>query len=405
MNKTIIFHIDVNSAFLSWEAVYRIKELKEELDLRTIPSAVGGDIQSRHGIVLAKSIPAKKYNIYTSEPIVSALKKCPQLVVVPSRFSIYEKYSQALRNLFHLYTPVVEPLSIDEAFLDMTGIVSDSEEAIALAHHMKNRIKSELGFTVNIGISSNKLLAKMASDFLKPDNVHTLFPEQIKDKMWPLPIRELYSVGKATEKKLLELGIRTIGELAKTDISILKAHFKKQGEVLHNYANGNDSSYVSSEEHINKGYGNSITLPQDISDYETAHLILLSLSETVCTRLRSHNVLAIQISVEIKDCNFISSSRQKKLVSPTAATMEIYETVTILFRELWNGHTPIRLLGVRAGLVTDDDSRQLNMFDMNSFEKLSKLDNTIDSIRKKFGDNSVIRASLLNSNIEPGHKK
>ena len=234
MPKRIIFHVDVNSAFLSWEAVHRIDDLGEELDLRTIPSAIGGDASKRHGVILAKSTPAKHFHVQTGEPIHQALQKCPNLVLVAPNHSLYAQYSKKLRNMLFEYTPIVEPFSIDEAYLDMTGACLNYQDAIETANKMKERIKRELGFTVNIGISTNKLLAKMASDFKKPDLVHTLFPEEIPVKMWPLPLSELFFVGRATSKTLYGLGLKTIGDVANMDLKILKAHLgNKHGEMIY----------------------------------------------------------------------------------------------------------------------------------------------------------------------------
>ena len=401
MYKNIIFHIDVNSAYLSWEAVYRCRELGEAEDLREIPSVVGGDITKRHGVVLAKSIPAKKYGVQTGEPLQSAFKKCPNLVNVPARHDLYAKYSESLLAILNEYTPIIEQTSIDEAFLEMNGFFNSLEEAVQAAYTIKDRVKNELGFTVNIGVSVNRILAKMASDFKKPDYVHTLFPSEISEKMWPLPIRKLYGIGKATERKLKDLGIYTIGDLAATDISILKSHLKKQGEIIHNHANGLGTSYINHDTPVNKGYGNSLTIPYDVTDFETAKLILLSLSETVSSRLRTHDVLASVICVELTDCNFNHSSHQRTLPTPTDVTYEIQNTASALLKELWDGVTPIRLLGVRAGKVTEDQNRQINFFDFENYEKQSKLDSAIDSIRDKFGHASVIRASFLDQSTNP----
>ena len=199
---SIVFHIDVNSAFLSWEAVNRAKKGMEP-DLRTIPSAIGGDMAKRHGVILAKSIPAKQYNVRTGESIMEARKKCPNLLIISPNHKLYKKYSNAFMDILREYTPDVEQFSIDEAFMDMTGTQLLFGEPIAAANQIKDRIKKELGFTVNVGISSNKLLAKMASDFQKPDLVHTLFPDEIRTKMWGLPVSDLFFVGRVTTKKLL----------------------------------------------------------------------------------------------------------------------------------------------------------------------------------------------------------
>lgn len=399
MYKEIIFHIDVNSAYLSWDAVHRCNVEGETCDLRDIPSVVGGDMSKRHGVVLAKSIPAKKYGIQTGEPLQQAFKKCPNLVSVPPRHDLYSEYSEALIKILREYSPILEQTSIDEAFLEMHGFYTTYEEAVKGAYILKDRVRDDLGFTVNIGVSVNKLLAKMASDLKKPDMVHTLFPHEIADKMWPLPIRRLYGIGKATEKKLRDLGIYKIGDLAATDIRYIKSIFKKQGEVIHNHANGITSSYVSGESPLNKGYGNSMTIPFDVTDFETAKLILLSLSETVSYRLRVNKVLASVICVELTDCNFLHSSHQKTLTTATDVTYEIQNTAASLLKELWDGVTPIRLLGVRAGKVTEQQDQQISLFDFSKHEKMSKLDNAIDSIRGKFGKDSIMRASFLDQGI------
>lgn len=397
MPDTVIFHIDVNSAFLSWEALYRLKVLGEKLDLRTIPSAIGGDVEKRHGIILAKSSPAKKYNIQTAETISNALKKCPNLLIVPPRHSIYSNYSRQFINLLCQYTPQVEQYSIDEAFCDMTGTQKLFGKPEAVAITIKDRIKNELGFTVNVGISSNKLLAKMASDFEKPDKIHTLFPSEIEQKMWPLPVRNLLYVGKTTEAKLKELGIDTIGKLANTDMKTLTRFFKNQAQALHNSANGIDISFVDNSPHDNSSYSNSTTLSQDVTNVNEAKHILLSLCEKVSSRLRFDQVMAHCISIEITNCYFEHSSRQLTLLSSTNITNEIFKTACDLFDKLYNG-SPIRLLGVKASKITASKTQQLNLFESNQNVKLSKLEVAIDEIRHKYGDNSIIRASFIETN-------
>ena len=311
--KRVVFHIDVNSAFLSWEAVYRLYHLGAKTDLREMVSAVGGDMAMRHGIILAKSIPSKKYNIKTGESIVEARQKCPNLYLVPPNYGLYERCSNAFVKILHEYSPAVEQYSIDECYMDMTGtemIFGKPEEA---ADMIRNRIREELGFTVNIGISENKLLAKMASDFKKPDRVHTLWHYEIEQKMWPLPVADLFFVGRATERKLRALGISTIGQLAKTDIEILRYHLKKHGEVIWQFANGLDVSVVQSAPERNKGYGNSTTIPFDVTDGSVAKLVLLALAETVGTRLRAAGVKAEVIAVGIKNSDFEYASHQRTL--------------------------------------------------------------------------------------------
>ncbi len=395
MHSPVIFHIDVNSAFLSWEAVHRIRDLGEKDDLREIPSAVGGDRAMRQGIILAKSIPAKKYNIQTGEPVTDALRKCPGLVLVPPNRRLYEKYSEAFLQILRKYSDAVEKFSIDEAFADMTGTRELFGEPVCAANAIKDEIYETLGFTVNVGVSCNKLLAKMASDFRKPNFVHTLFPEEIEKKMWPLPVRELFLVGKASERKLHAIGIRTIGDLAKADVKVLKSILKKPGETLWDFANGRAASVVEQKPADNKGYGNSTTTAFDVTEREDAKRILLSLAETVGRRLRKDGARIEVVSVTIRSCDFSESSHQCALLAATNITKEIYDTACRLFDELWDG-TPIRLLGIYTGRATKEEAgRQMDLFDPTDYERLEKLDRAIDSIREKFGTDSVMRASFL----------
>lgn len=393
--NNVIFHIDVNSAFLSWEAAYRIHHLGGTLDLRDIPSAVGGDTTKRHGIILAKSVPAKKYHIKTGESVTEALRKCPDLVLVPPNYNLYQKSSSAFIHILKQYSPIVEQYSIDEAFMDMTGTEVLFGDPYQAANDIKERIHKELGFTVNIGVSNNKVLAKMASDFKKPDKVHTLWLSEIKEKMWPLSVKELFFVGRATFQKLRNLGIKTIGELAQTDLSIIKSHFGKYGEVIWSFANGIDVSAVEPAPPPNKGYGNSTTTAFDLVDASTARLVLLSLAETVSARLREDNVKISVISVGIKDYNFIYYGHQRTLDTPTNITYEIYETACRIFDEMWN-KIPIRHLGIHTSHVTTENSRQLKIFDKIDYEKMERMDKAVDEIRKRFGIDSIKRASFLN---------
>lgn len=402
MPNRIIFHIDVNSAFLSWEASYRLHHLGGSLDIRTIPSAVGGDISKRHGIILAKSIPAKEFHIQTGEPVTAALKKCPSLYLVPPNYSLYEQCSSAMMDILRTYSPAVEIYSIDEAFLDMTGTALLHGAPLLVANAIKDQIKQELGFTVNIGISCNKLLAKMASDFEKPDKIHTLFPDEIPWKMWPLPIKDLFFVGSATEKKLKNLGIHTIGELAETDLNLIKTHLKKQGETVWKFANGVDTSVVLPTSPANKGYGNSTTIPFDIVDAETAKKVILSLSETVGGRIRTEQVKIQVVSVGIRYYDLSYESHQRKLITATDTTYDIYLEACQIFFELWSG-LPIRHLGIHTSRVSDqDDYRQLSLFDKReekqlSYDKLRSSDQMVDEIRKRFGNDSIKRAIFLSN--------
>lgn len=391
----IIFHIDVNSAYLSWSAVNKLKNEPDSVDLRTICSIIGGNIENRHGIVLAKSIPAKKYNIKTAETIVSALKKCPFLVIEPPNHTMYEEYSQRLMSLLGEYTPDIEKLSIDECFLDFTPISHNYSSPTEAAAVIKNRIYDELGFTVNIGISSNKILAKMASDFEKPNLVHTLFPNEIQDKMWPLPINELYMAGKSSVETLRKLGINTIGELANTPPDIVSLHLKSHGRLLWEYANGIDDTQLISEHVDLKGIGNSTTLSRDIEEASEAKHVLLGLSETVAKRLRASNQLAKMESVEIKYNDFVRVSHQMQLLTPVNTTDQIYKNACLLFDQLWSGK-PVRLLGIRTSKLTkEDEPVQLSLFDTQIDEKQLKAEKAIDEIKKKFGNNAVMRGSLL----------
>ncbi len=405
--KSIIFHIDVNSAFLSWEAAYRMKELGATEDLRLIPSAVGGSEESRHGIVLAKSESAKKYGVTTGEPLVDARRKCPILKTVPANFPIYVKYSNAMTKILEDYTPDIEQYSIDESFLDMTGTENLFGPPVKAAHIIKDRIYHELGFTVNIGISTNKLLAKMASDFKKPNLVHTLFPEEVPFKMWPLPVSELFFVGRQTTKRLHALGIFTIGDLAKTDKKVITDNLKGHGNIIWEFANGNGDSMDEvanrNRKPANKGYSNETTLAFDVTDPYLAKEILLSLTETVATRIRTDKSYISVISVYYVDNEFRHSSKQMTLDSATNVTNEIYHHVCQLFDQLWNG-SPIRLLGVQTSRATNEVHRQYSLFETQNIEKLSKLDSAIDAIRNKYGEDSIKRASFVRTEQKDGVK-
>lgn len=398
--KSIIFHIDVNSAFLSWEAVFRLKHRGGTLDLRQIPAAVGGDMTMRHGIILAKSIPAGKYGVRTGESIPEAKKKCPNLMLVPPNYSLYERCSAAFMSILREYSDVVEQYSIDEAFVDMSTTCHLFGTPEETAGQIRERICQELGFTVNIGISENKLLAKMASDFRKPNRVHTLYAHEIREKMWPLPVSDLFFVGRATAKRLLDLGIRTIGELAQADPVMLRDYLKKQGEVIWGFANGIDCSPVLSEAPANKGYGNSTTAPFDVTDRENAEKILLALAETVGTRLRQDNVQIEIVAVGIRFTDLSYVSHRKILSSSTNITGEIYRAACELFRVLWNG-AAIRHLGIHTCRVQSGEfARQLSLFDEVDYGKLMKADETMDNIRSRYGIDSVKRAVFLNQPID-----
>lgn len=396
----VIFHVDVNSAYLSWEAVYRL-ENGSTVDLRKIPSVVGGNPKKRSGIVLAKSIPAKKYKIKTGDTLYEAKQKCPHLIIVPPNYDLYLKCSNAMYDILCSYSSKVQRYSIDECFLDYTGSQKKFGNPLEVAFEIKERIKNQLGFTVNIGVSVNKLLAKMASEFKKPDALHTLFPEEIEQKLWPLPVEELFMVGRATAKKLRRINITTIGDLARTNVTYLKALLNKHGVVIWNYANGIDASMVkNNDEIIQKGVGNSTTIPFDVLEEKEAQMILLALTERVSMRLRSMKCVCSLVSISIKTADFFYTSHQVKLQSPTSSTTEIFNVVKQLFSELWR-HDPIRHLGIRVSELISDDFYQLSFFDDSNQEKNKHIDTAIDTIRNKYGDTSIVRSCFINSQFSP----
>lgn len=386
----VIFHVDVNSAFLSWEATYRIHHLGGTLDLRTIPSAVGGDQEKRHGIILAKSIPSKKYHVQTGETVADAKRKCPDLILVPPNYELYNRSSMALMKILKRYSDAIEQYSIDEAFVDMSRMFKNPKET---AEELRDTVYNELGFTVNIGVSSNKLLAKMASDFTKPNRVHTLWPEEVPEKMWPLPVGDLFYVGHASEQKLSRMGVHTIGELAQLDPAMLHAHMRSQGLLIGQYANGIDESPIITNPPANKGYGNSLTTPRDVVDLEIAKLYLLSLAETVSARIRSDGVKVKVVCVGVRDYNLSYYNHQIQLPEPTDLTVELYDAACKCFAYLWAG-IPLRHLGIHTSGVVASDCRQLNFFSTVDYEKQKKAETTIDVLRRRFGNDSIMRASF-----------
>ena len=393
----IIFHIDVNNAFLSWTAVKLLKE-GYQIDIRTIPSIIGGDESKRHGIVLAKSPVAKKYGIKTAETIYSARKKCPGLKIYPPDHNCYCEMSKKLFRYLAQYSPNMEQLSIDECFLDMSNTNYLYDNLIDLAYKIKNEIYTKFGFTVNIGIANNKLCAKMASDFEKPNKVHTLFAEEVKDKIWPLGVNELFMVGKKTSYKLELLGIKTIGDLARTDVKFLTKHFKSYGLVMWEYANGIDNSKVINEYDANKCISVSETFEVDVDNINRLKKTLLEQTEKVTQLLRKQNCYTSTVAVTIKTYDFKSFSKQMKLTNATDITSEIYKNVVNLFDNFWDG-TKIRNIGVRLSNFTDHCDRQLSLFE--SYNEVDhKLQKTLDNIKDKFGTNILIPASLLKDNRE-----
>lgn len=398
MNENrIIFHIDVNSAYLSWTAV-KFLQYGGEVDIRNLPSVIGGSEKNRHGIVLAASIPAKQLGIKTGETIHSARQKCSNLKIYPPDYSWYLKSSNALYELLKSYSPFTERYSIDECFMDVTHF---KDNYLKTAEEVKGRISKELGFNCNIGISSNKLLAKMASDLKPKNSIHTLFKFEIRDKMWPLPVENLFMVGKATERKLKDLNINTIGELANYDDNILRDKFKSYGKIIKDYANGIDNSQIRKSYNLDiKGIGNSTTIAYDIINEKEAFNILLSLTESVALRLRESKKLCSVVVVSIKTSNFIHYSHQKKIATSTDSTNLIFNEVKSCFREMWNKES-IRSLGVRVTNLSDLEYYQGDLFNYKKVEKEAKLDRAIDCIRKKYGNEAVIRSNFLHSGVRP----
>lgn len=394
----VIFHIDVNSAYLSWSAVHMLSK-GYPTDLRTVDAAVGGDTSKRRGVILAKSIPAKRYHIRTGEPVTDALKKCPHLLLIPPDHDLYRQFSQEMRKILAEYSDDIRPYSIDECFMVYRPFPGDDHSPVKAAHIIRQRIFNELGFTVNVGISTNFLLAKMASDFEKPNRVHTLFPEEIPEKMWPLPVEDLFMVGHAAAARLELLGIRTIGELAHTDPNILYAHLKSHGRTIWEYANGIEKSPVETRTQAAKGIGHSTTLSADVTSVSEASQVLLELAKKVSLRLRAARLFAGMVSVEIKYSDFRSFSHQKQLPEAVQDPAILHQTGMELFNELWTGQ-PIRLLGLRTSKLSDAPVHQMDLFEAASHIRHQKLDKALDAIRQKYGDSAIIRGSSLTSPSE-----
>lgn len=397
MTERIIFHVDANSAFLSWTAAYKVKVLGESVDLREIPSVVAGDKASRHSIILAKSGPAKKYGIQTGEPLFKALEKCPDLAIVPPDYPLYVEASRHFVEMLRQFSPNVEQYSIDEAWVDMTGTQRLFGTPRMAAEQMRRRIFEELGFTVNIGISTNKLLAKMAGDFEKPNKIHTLFPEEMENKMWPLPVRDLFLVGSATEAKLKKMGIYTIGDLARTELSVLRKRLGKHGETIWHFANGRNADAVSPEPAENKGYGNSVTTSKDVVTTPQAHQVLLGLCETVAARMRKDDKCGSCVSIHLRTNEFKHFSHQAMLLGATNNTEQIFDAACRIFDEAWDGITPLRQLGVQMTRLSDEPYQQYDLFSGVTpiqYERKLRLDETVDALRDKFGEDIIRRAKF-----------
>ncbi len=388
----VIFHVDVNNAFLSWTAVYLLQNGYNR-DIRTIASVIGGDEEKRKGVVLAKSPVAKKYGIVTAETLYSARKKCPKVEIFPANYEWYSKQSRKLYEYLATYTPTIEQFSIDECFLDMTGTTRlYGNDYVLLAHKMKDEIKCRYGFTVNIGIGENKLCAKMASDFEKPDKVHTLFLSEIETKMWPLPVIDLFMLGKSSAKRLNELGIYTIGDLAKAKPSLLKRSFKSQGVYFQQAAYGIDNTEVIPRSDKNKCISISRTLPYDYTKKEALEKVLFRETEEVAFNLRKQKMYAKSIAVTYKNNLFKSYSHQRTLLNPTNTTEEIYKQVLILFEQSWK-EDAIRNIGIRLGDLQTTGHKQISIFEEDVDKQDDEVEKVMDDLISKFGKNSIMRAS------------
>lgn len=394
MAERVIFHIDVNSAFLSWTAAYRCRVLGETFDLREVPSVIAGQKDSRRSIILAKSTPAKKFGIKTGEPLGMARDKCPDLVVAEPNYDLYISASRALMALLRNVSPVVEQFSIDEAWVDMTGTQRLYGSPVFAAQWLKEKIKQELGFTVNIGVSSNKMLAKMAGELEKPDKVLTLFPWEVEEKLWPLPVGELFYVGHATERKLRQMGIKTIGQLANTEVADLTKKLHKHGETVWHLANGRSVEPLQPVAADNKGYGNAMTTPWDVTEMVYAQQVLLCLCETVAVRMRKDGQTGRCVALHLRTSQFENFSSQRQLACATNGTVEIYQAACRILEEIWDKKTPLRQIGVQLSKVSHDPYRQYSMFDKR-YERLEKLDTAVDGIREKYGEDAIRRASVL----------
>lgn len=399
MKDPIIFHIDVNNAFLSWTAVKLLNEGYKE-DIRNIPSIIGGDENTRHGIVLAKSPIAKKYKVQTAETIYQAKKKCPNLQIFPPDYKWYSKESRELFSYLSKYSPSIEQFSIDECFIDMTGTNYLYKDYLELAHFIKDDIKKKFKFTVNIGIGNNKLCAKMASDFEKPDKVHTLFKDEVVSKMWPLDVGDLLFVGKRTKEVLNSLKIYTIGDLAKADEKVLNKHFKSQGKYLKNAAYGIDDSKVEPRSSKNKSISTSMTLPTDTNDIEKLKDIIFYQCDEVCRDLRKQKQFAKTVAVFYKSSDFENMSMQAKLDNPSNRTKDIYALALQILNKNYHEEM-IRLIGVRVADLTDKSDYQISLFEEVSVKK-DDIEKTVDEINNKFGKSVIIPASFKkNSKITP----
>lgn len=397
-NDQLVWHLDINGAYVSFEAV-KLLQYGSKIDIREIPSAIGGNGENNSGIILAASIPAKKHGVKTGMPIYQAKLLCRDLMILPPDYKWYMKSSNAFYELLKEYSPCVERYSIDENFIDATHF-KDNYKYMSMK--VKMRIYTELGIRTNIGISTTKFLSKMAGDRQPRDMIHTLFKEEIPDKLWPLPVEELFGVGRSTSTILRRNNINTIGDIAHTDVQFLKRKLHYIGTTVYDRAHGIDRSVIRDSEYINniKGLGNSTTTSFYVDNCEEALKVLLSLTENVAMRLRSNSSLCRVVVVSIKTSDFIHYSHQKALYCNTNSTEEIFRGIKAAFKEAWRGEK-IRQLGVRVTKLSSNEYIQESLFDFEKSEKQRSLDKTLDELRIKYGKDSVIRSSFLHSGISP----
>lgn len=385
MKERIILHVDVNNAFLSWTAVDMLNK-GNTIDIRNRYAIIAGNEKERKGIVLAKSNLCKKKGVITAEPIFQARKKCPYLEIYPPNFNIYKYFSDAMYNYLLNYTNVIERYSIDECFLDYTDLTLLFGNPIKTAYKIKEDIKNMFGFTVNVGIGNNKLCAKMASDFEKPDKVHTLFLNEIKEKMWPLPVNDLFMIGKSSSKKLNSLGINTIKELANTDSVTLYKYFKNRAIQMIESANGIDNSKVEYQYTDPKSISSSTSFPYNYKTKEEIYPTLLMLTKEITDKLKQKKLYTSNINIWIKYTNFTKVSKQIKLNNPTKDENTIYNYSIKLFNNLWN-EEPIRAICVGISNFSKTNSIQLNLFNKTKIENKQsneKLDNILQELNNKY---------------------
>ena len=391
-------HIDCNNAFLSWTAVHMLHN-GCKMDIRKRYAVIGGDESQRRGVVLAKSMLCKYKGVITGEPLYTARRKCPYLEVYRPEYKVYKRYSDMMYVYLCNYSDKIERFSIDECFLDYTNSYKLFGDPVKLAYKIKNDIKNNFGFTVNVGIGNNKLLAKMASDFSKPDKVHTLFKEEIHRKMWPLDVSDLFMIGKSSSKKLHDLGIHTIGDLANTDFEFLMRNFKSMGKMMWNYANGIDYSEVETDYGNPKSISSSSVLPYDYSNIDDIYRELKKLSMETGMRLRNKKMYAPNVSIWVKFNDFTKISKQSTLDNLINSDEDIYSNAVKLFNKIWNTDSDkkIRAMCVGVSNLTDVYKVQLSIFeDVNiRNEKDDNLQKTLDDIKKKFGDKSITYADEI----------